>query len=61
MAHGNAGRKLSAEHKASIIASRRYDVGNGRTLCAPCHRKTPTYGTKAKSALVSGGCAAGAG
>lgn len=22
----------------------RYDTHNGRTLCKPCHRKTPTYG-----------------
>jgi hypothetical protein len=22
----------------------RYEVENGRTLCAPCHRKTPNYG-----------------
>lgn len=22
----------------------RFDVSNGRTLCAPCHRKTPTWG-----------------
>lgn len=22
----------------------RYDVKNGRTLCAPCHKKTDTYG-----------------
>ncbi len=24
----------------------RYDVGNGRTLCDGCHKKTPTYGTR---------------
>lgn len=24
----------------------RFDVGNGRTLCKPCHQKTPTYGPK---------------
>lgn len=22
----------------------RFEVSNGRTLCVPCHRKTPTYG-----------------
>ena len=26
----------------------RFELSNGRTLCAPCHRKTPTYGTGAK-------------
>ena len=24
-----------------------FDVGNGRTLCKPCHRKTETFGKKA--------------
>lgn len=26
----------------------RFDLTNGRTLCVPCHRKTDTYGEKAK-------------
>lgn len=26
----------------------RFDVMNGRTLCRPCHEKTPTYKSKAK-------------
>lgn len=25
-----------------------WDITNGRTLCHPCHRKTPTYGMKAR-------------
>lgn len=24
----------------------RYEVSNGRTLCVPCHKKTPTFGSK---------------
>jgi 5-methylcytosine-specific restriction endonuclease McrA len=24
----------------------RYELANGRTLCEPCHRATPTYGSK---------------
>lgn len=30
----------------------RYDVGNGRTLCDPCHRRTPTFGTRLLHALA---------
>lgn len=26
-----------------------WDIRNGRTLCVPCHRKTPTYGARAKN------------
>lgn len=26
----------------------RFDISNGRTLCKPCHKKTDTYGHKAK-------------
>lgn len=26
----------------------RFDLNNGRTLCKPCHKKTDTYGNKAK-------------
>src|SRR6185312_14061236 len=25
-----------------------YDIDNGRTLCKPCHRKTPTWGSNGK-------------
>lgn len=31
--------KRFAEHKEE-----RFNISNGRTLCAPCHRKTDTYG-----------------
>lgn len=26
-----------------------WDIRNGRTLCVPCHQKTPTYGERAKN------------
>lgn len=28
----------------------RFDINNGRTLCVPCHKKTPTYGGKKQNA-----------
>ena len=27
----------------------RYELSNGRTLCLPCHKLTPTYGSKARN------------
>jgi hypothetical protein len=30
----------------------RLDVGNGRTLCVPCHLATPTFGNRRQSAAV---------
>jgi len=40
-----AGR-LNADHILpwSEFPELRFDVSNGRTLCVPCHKKTPTYG-----------------
>lgn len=40
---------LHADHIKPFAAHPhlRLSVENGRTLCAPCHRKTPTYGAKA--------------
>ena len=29
-----------------------WDMNNGRTLCIECHRKTDTFGAKAKKLLV---------
>jgi 5-methylcytosine-specific restriction endonuclease McrA len=44
-----AGGRLHADHikPYSTHVELRYDVDNGRTLCIPCHVKTPTYGNKA--------------
>lgn len=40
------GRILQADHKKSWkdFPKLRFVVSNGRTLCKPCHIKTPTWG-----------------
>jgi hypothetical protein len=44
------GGKLEADHIIPYIAdkSKALDLDNGRTLCKECHRKTDTWGEKAK-------------
>jgi 5-methylcytosine-specific restriction endonuclease McrA len=41
--------ELHADHVLSFAKypEKRLEVSNGRTLCADCHRKTPTYGRAA--------------
>lgn len=36
---------LQADHikQFAFYPELRFDVSNGRTLCIPCHKKTPTY------------------
>lgn len=43
------GGKLNADHIKSFrdYSELRLDLGNGRTLCEPCHYKTDNYGSKA--------------
>lgn len=44
----NKSGKLNADHIKpwSLYPDLRFDVGNGRTLCEPCHKLTPTYAGK---------------
>lgn len=43
---GQRGGKLHADHikPFAFFPELSHDVTNGRTLCVPCHIKTPTYG-----------------
>lgn len=49
---GTRGGKLNADHIKpwSRFPELRHDLSNGRTLCVPCHKKTPTFGRKALAA-----------
>lgn len=46
---GQHGGKLNADHELpfATFPTLRFEILNGRTLCVLCHRKTPTYATKA--------------
>jgi hypothetical protein len=48
---GVRGGKLQADHilPYSLFEEYRWDLDNGRTLCVDCHKKTNTYGQKAKN------------
>lgn len=43
---GAHGVRLNADHikPFGTHPESRFELSNGRTLCEPCHRKTPTYG-----------------
>ena|SRR5665213_3656088 len=47
---GYRGNKLNADHVQSFarFPELRFELSNGRTMCEPCHRKTPTFGAHAK-------------
>ena len=42
--------RIEADHILQFAThpEKRFDVDNGRTLCAPCHRKTDTWGKQAQ-------------
>jgi hypothetical protein len=48
------GGRLEADHIVpwNLNVERRYKIGNGRTLCKECHRKTDTWGSKSKEVTV---------
>lgn len=61
---GKRGEKLNADHikplclilhderiktvQDAVASDALWDVKNGRTLCVPCHKKTPTYAVNAR-------------
>lgn len=46
---GQKGGYLQADHikPFAFFPESRFDIANGRTLCRPCHKATPTFGRRA--------------
>ncbi len=53
---GHHGGVLHADHINSWVdyPELRFELTNGRTLCPPCHRKTPSYGRHRQNPLLAG-------
>lgn len=52
---GQRGGQLNADHiyPFSLYTRLRFDINNGQTLCVDCHKKTPTYGGRARKLQVT--------
>lgn len=52
---GARGGYLNADHikPFAFYPELRYAIDNGKTLCIPCHAKTPTYGNKVHKYMAS--------
>lgn len=52
---GERGGKINADHikPFCLFPELRFDINNGRTLCESCHKKTPTWGIKARYFLTT--------
>lgn len=48
--HCGSTNELEADHikPKYLYPELRFDVANGRTLCFPCHKETPTFGSKVR-------------
>jgi 5-methylcytosine-specific restriction endonuclease McrA len=54
---GKRGGYLEADHIKTFAhhPDLRFELSNGRTLCQPCHRKTPTFGGRSRVTAFSKG------
>jgi 5-methylcytosine-specific restriction endonuclease McrA len=52
---GRRGGRLVADHIKSwrYNPELRFDLDNGRTLCDPCHTRTPNYGRRAHERQIA--------
>lgn len=52
---GARGVELNADHikPFALFPELRFELSNGRTLCVPCHKKTPTYGNNSSKYIAA--------